>query len=145
KKEDTLANILGLYARTYSKIEGLNEKLIDESNRNCEDIENRDYFFEGSKEILVIDDDVLLLKLIEKSMKARGYNVKVCAEPFHAIEILKERKISLVVLDIILPNTDGFQITKMIREKDPLLPIIIISEKDDLETKIKLLKIGADD
>lgn len=145
KKEDTLANILGLYARTYSKIEGLNEKLIDESNRNCEDIENRDYFFEGSKEILVIDDDVLLLKLIEKSMKARGYNVIVCAEPFHAIEILKERKISLVVLDIILPNTDGFQITKMIREKDPLLPIIIISEKDDLETKIKLLKIGADD
>lgn len=144
KKENTVANILDLYARIYSKVEELNEKLKDE---NCGELKNSKHrrSFVRDEEILVIDDDILLLKLIGKSMKEQGYNVILCSDPFEAIDILKERKISLVILDMILPNIDGFQMTKIIRKSNPIPPIIIISERDDLKTKINALKVGADD
>lgn len=145
EKENTVSNILNLYARTYSKIENLNKTILDKNYKKQEDNEVNNSNKHEAKEILIIDDDVLLLKLIENSMEEEGYNTIVCSNPLQAIEILKERKVSLVVLDMILPSIDGFKVTKMIREIDPLLPIIIISEKDDLKTKINVLKLGADD
>lgn len=145
EKENTVSNILNLYARTYSKIENLNKMILDKNYKKQEDQEVNNLNKHEAKDILIIDDDVLLLKLIENSMEEEGYNATVCSNPLQTIEILKERKVSLVVLDMILPNIDGFEVTKMIREIDPLLPIIIISVKDDLKTKINVLKLGADD
>lgn len=145
EESNTIANIVDLYARTYSQIENINKTFSDKNYEKWEGSKNNALNKYEDKKILVIDDDVLLLELIRKNMEEEGYNVILCSDSFFAIKILKEREISLVVLDMILPNIDGFQITKIIREIDPLLPIIIISERDDIETKINVLKIGADD
>lgn len=102
-------------------------------------------FSKADNKILIIDDDVLLLKVIEDSMKSRGYSGIFCSEPLEALDCLREEEISLVILDMILPQIDGFKMTKLIRNIDPVLPIIIISGRDDLKTKINVLKIGADD
>lgn len=144
-KENTVSNILNLYGRLYAIAENMNEKLYDEEykkfKRKGMEYPNKI----DDEKILIIDDDVLLLKVIEKSMEERGYNAIPCSNPFEAIKYLNERNISLVVLDMILPDIDGLKMTKAIRKIDPFIPIIIISVKNDSETKINTLKIGADD
>ena len=144
-KENTVSNILNLYGRFYAAVENMNEKLYNGKYKKLKSNE-MDYPNKiDDEKILIIDDDVLLLKLIEKSMEERGYNAILCSNPFEAIKYLNEGDISLVILDMILPDIDGLKMTKAIRKVDPFIPIIIISVKNDLETKINTLKMGADD
>lgn len=84
-KENTVSNILNLYARTYSKIENLNKMILDKNYKKQEDQEVNNSNKHEAKDILIIDDDVLLLKLIENSMEEEGYNAIVCSNPLQAI------------------------------------------------------------
>lgn len=146
KKDRIVANILKLYAIAYSKIERLGLELLEDNIKDKGRPSSiKDYFVKHKKTILVIDDDILMLKAIEESMKKRRYDVITCSNSFEAIKIIKKKEISLVVLDMVLPGIDGFEMTKLIRKIQSTLPIIIISAKTDIKTKIDVLKIGADD
>lgn len=140
-KSNTVYNLLNLYGKVYFIVHDLDKKESKEIQVNGE----KRVFSKADNKILIIDDDVLLLRVIEDSMKSRGYSGIFCSEPLEALDCLREEEISLVILDMILPQIDGFKMTKLIRNIDPVLPIIIISGRDDLKTKINVLKIGADD
>lgn len=136
-KEKTVNNILNLYGKTYLQIEELKK---DGSIKRLEKNHKLD-----NPNVLVIDDDKLLLNIIEKNLGEKDYNIITCRDPLKGIEVLKEKKIELIILDMVLPGIDGFQMTKTIREMDPLIPIIIISKKEEIGTKVNALGLGADD
>lgn len=94
--------------------------------------------------ILIIDDSVEIIELIEIYLANEGYHVYKALSGIDGLKILEEQRIHLVVLDIMMPDMDGLEICKNIRQKMNL-PIIILSSKSQDIDKILGLGIGADD
>lgn len=94
--------------------------------------------------VLVIDDDVRILRMMQRTLELEGYRVSVAANGEAAINMLTEETPTLVLLDIMLPGTDGYTVCRRIREFSRV-PIIMVTAKGDEKEKIKGLNIGADD
>lgn len=94
--------------------------------------------------ILIIDDKVEIVELIEVYLTNEGYKVFRAYNGIDGIKIINEEIIHLVILDIIMPSLDGFQVCMKIR-KDYNIPIIMLSAKSQDIDKIQGLSIGADD
>lgn len=95
--------------------------------------------------ILIIDDDIIILHILQKIFAKRGYDVILCSNPFEVMEIIKKNKINLIVIDIMLPGMDGFELTKLIRKTESDIPIIALSARGITEYKIEALEAGVDD
>ena len=99
------------------------------------------------KKILIIEDDKFLRELIAQKLLKEGYDIAEAVDGEKGIKAVKEEKPDLILLDLILPGVDGFEVLTQIK-KDPVLaeiPVIILSnlgQKDDIE---RGLKIGAID
>ncbi len=94
--------------------------------------------------ILVVDDEKEIRELIEIYLKNEGYNVIVAEDGLQALELSKNNKIHLIILDIMLPSIDGIQVCKRIREYLDV-PIIMLSAKSEDNDKILGIITGADD
>lgn len=94
--------------------------------------------------ILVVDDEIEIADLIELYLKNEGYNVYKTYSSEKALKIIKQRKIDLAILDIMMPGIDGFTLCQTIRKKHNF-PIIMVTAKITDADKIKGLNIGADD
>lgn len=94
--------------------------------------------------ILVVEDDNDISKLLTLYLENDNYKVITTVNGFEALTLLEQTKIDLVVLDIVMPEMDGYELTKKIREKYTM-PIIILSGKNQDSDKILGLNIGADD
>src|SRR2546423_11025607 len=94
--------------------------------------------------ILVVDDDLQLLKIVAHSLEAEGYRVLTEREGQHALETIERDSPDLVLLDIMLPRMDGLQVCQRVREFSAV-PIIIITARGQSQDKIKGLDLGADD
>ncbi|GAB6098613.1 response regulator transcription factor [Halanaerocella petrolearia] len=94
--------------------------------------------------ILVVDDDQHICKLINIYLKKEDYQVVTATDGQEALEKYHETNPQLVVLDIMLPEVDGWQVCQEIR-KDSNIPILMLTAKGEKEDKLKGLEIGADD
>ena len=94
--------------------------------------------------ILVVDDEIEIADLIELYLKNEGYNVYKKYKKKKALKIIKQRNIDLAILDIMMPEIDGFTLCQTIRKKYNF-PIIMVTAKITDADKIKGLNIGADD
>ena len=94
--------------------------------------------------ILVVDDEIEIADLIELYLKNEGYNVYKTYSSEKALKIIEKRNIDLALLDIMMPNIDGFTLCQTIR-KNHNFPIIMVTAKITDADKIKGLNIGADD
>ncbi len=94
--------------------------------------------------ILVVDDDPHLRKLVRVHLEQNGYNVLEAADGADASSKLENHTIDLAIVDLMMPNKDGFQLSKEIREVYDI-PIIILTAKDSLVDKAKSYKAGTDD
>ncbi|MEG1410702.1 MAG: response regulator transcription factor [Terrisporobacter sp.] len=94
--------------------------------------------------ILVVEDDIDIVKLLKIYLENDGHKVYCSENGVKALEIVKNTKIDLVVMDIMMPEMDGYELTKRIREKYTI-PIIILSAKNEDSDKILGLNLGADD
>ncbi len=94
--------------------------------------------------VLIIDDEVEIVELMEVYLVNEGYKVFKAYNGNDGINIVDKEKIDLIVLDIMMPGIDGFQICMKIR-KDYNIPIIMISAKSQDMDKIQGLSVGADD
>lgn len=94
--------------------------------------------------ILVVDDEKEIRELIEIYLINEGYKVILAEEGIQAIEIAQKENIQLMILDIMLPNIDGIQICKRVREELDV-PIIMLSAKREDNDKILGIMTGADD
>lgn len=98
----------------------------------------------GSCRILVIDDDIEILQLLKILLSSEGYEVATASTAFGGLEIFKNSKFNLVLLDLGLPDLEGEHLCKIVR-KDSDIPIIIISAKENVTGKVLCFEYGADD
>lgn len=97
------------------------------------------------KKILLVDDDQGILTMLETLLKKEGYhNLVTCSSGQEAIEALNHFSPDILVLDIMLPDMDGFQICTQIR-KHSMVPILFLSAKSDESDKLISYAVGGDD
>lgn len=97
--------------------------------------------------ILVIDDDPLMQKVVEASLIKDGFKLLFASNGEAGIQMARQYMPDLILLDVVMPGMDGFEVTNKIRNDEYLLyiPIIIITALDDRDSKIQGLEAGADD
>ena len=94
--------------------------------------------------ILIIEDDVAIAELEKDYLELSGFEVKIEESGDSGLQAALEKEIDLVVLDLMLPGIDGFEICKKIREQKDIPVIMVSAKKDDID-KIRGLGLGADD
>ena len=94
--------------------------------------------------ILIVEDELELANIIKDYLVKELYEIEICTEGDKAIEIFDKFKPSLVILDLMLPGMNGYEICQNIRIKSTI-PILILSAKIDEFDKVKGLNLGADD
>lgn len=100
--------------------------------------------FAGSRVLLVEDEEALAMGL-EYNLTEEGYNVRMAADGKEAIDIFASVEFDLVILDIMLPYLDGFEVAKKMREKNPQIPILMLTARSGIKDRLRGLETGADD
>jgi two-component system KDP operon response regulator KdpE len=95
--------------------------------------------------ILVVDDEPAIRRFLRTSLTAQGYLVIEAEDGATALDSLKRNAVDVVVLDLGLPDIDGFDIIRRLRGGGSAVPIIILSSRTDESGKVQALDLGADD
>ena len=97
--------------------------------------------------IILIEDEIKLARLLSHGLIQKGYAVDVVSDGVKALNriLLNHVDYDLIILDLTLPGMDGTSITKTVREKNITTPILILTARDEIKSKIDLLLSGADD
>lgn len=95
--------------------------------------------------ILLVEDEESLARGLQFNLEAEGYKVTLARDGQQAINFFDQQKFDLVILDVMLPYHDGFEIAQYIREKSQQLPILFLTARRSPDDRIKGLKLGADD
>ncbi len=94
--------------------------------------------------ILIIDDDKELTELLDEFLSEHKYKTQIYHNPVQAVKALEKQVPDLVLLDIMMPEMDGFQVLRKIRETLDL-PVIMLTAKGEVSDKVVGLELGADD
>ncbi len=94
--------------------------------------------------ILLVDDDTQLVRLVRANLESVGYKVFAATDARSALEVLNIEMLDLIILDIMLPGLDGFELCQRIREFT-FTPIIMLTAKVEDTDKVRGFKLGADD
>ncbi len=95
--------------------------------------------------ILVVDDDKNIRRLLKAVLEADNYNVSTASDGEEALDVIDREHIDLVVLDVMMPNMDGYEFTETIRETNDNLPILMVSAKQQPADKKAGFLAGTDD
>lgn len=93
--------------------------------------------------ILIVEDDENIAKMIEATLSMVGYRCAVCADGAGAVEKILEGSFDLILLDVMLPGMDGFEILEKIKNKGT--PVIFLTARNDVTDKVRGLRQGAED
>ena len=94
--------------------------------------------------ILVVDDDPNICRLEQLYLEKEGYEVRMAADGNSAIEAFRKLPPDLVLLDVMLPGADGYEVLKAIRKSGDI-PVIMVTAKGETFDKVLCLELGADD
>ena len=100
---------------------------------------------ENAQRILVVDDESSISDLISTSLRFVGFDVRTAANGAQALQIAEEFKPHAMVLDVMLPDLDGFEVCKQIRNEGVQTGVLFLTAKDGMEDKVKGLTLGGDD
>ena len=95
--------------------------------------------------ILVVEDDKNTRRLMQAILTANGYHIHLASNGIEALEIMDSHHIDLMILDIMMPEMDGYELTKVLRSSNYNLPILMVSAKILPEDKRKGFIVGTDD
>jgi len=97
------------------------------------------------KNVLIIEDDLVMLRGLEDNFTARGYCVKIASDGEQGLNAALTQSPDLIILDIMLPKINGYEVCSLIREKDLDMPVIMLTAKDAESDIVLGLNVGADD
>ena len=95
--------------------------------------------------LLVVEDEKKLNDLVTKKLEKEYYGVDSCFDGEEAVRYAKGTEYDAIILDIMLPKLDGFEVIKRIRTKKNKVPILLLTARDNIDDKVKGLDYGADD
>jgi two-component system OmpR family response regulator len=98
----------------------------------------------ASADILIAEDDRSLLEVLKYNISKEGYNVLTATDGAQALELARSEKPQLIILDVMLPRMDGFEVCRVLRQESAT-PILMLTAKSDEVDKVVGLEIGADD
>ena len=98
-----------------------------------------------SVEIMIVDDEGAIAELVEVYLKSEGYRVHKCFTVAQALACVQAHPVNLAILDVMLPDGDGFTLCQKLRESGHLFPILMLTAKVEDMDKIMGLTLGADD
>jgi len=94
--------------------------------------------------IIVVEDEIALQETLAYNLKKQGYEVFATADGSEALDLAREIEPDLIVLDIMLPGIDGFEVCRILR-KEMIMPVIMLTARDDEIDRVVGLEVGADD
>ena len=95
--------------------------------------------------LLVVEDEPNIRELLATSLRFAGFEVHTAAQGSTALQLAAEVEPDLLVLDVMLPDMDGFTITRRLRERDQHMPVLFLTARDSVDDKVKGLTVGGDD
>jgi DNA-binding response OmpR family regulator len=95
--------------------------------------------------VLAVDDEPNILKMISVNLSLEGYKIITASDGLSALTLFEEYTPDLIILDIMMPGIDGFEVIDRIRKLGSNVPIIILSGRDDINSLRDALEKGADD
>ena len=101
----------------------------------------------GPSRILVIDDDPFSARLVDSVLHAAGFASSYCCEPEKAFEAILHENPDLIILDVVMPQMDGFRLCQRIRAHPglQLTPVVFVTRKGDVEQRVRGLQVGGND
>jgi DNA-binding response OmpR family regulator len=97
-----------------------------------------------AEKILVVEDEIALQETLAYNLKRQGYEVRTCANGALALDEARAFKPDLVLLDVMLPGMDGFEICRILRQENST-PVLMLTARDDEIDRVVGLEVGADD
>lgn len=94
-------------------------------------------------QILIVEDDCNIVKMLEAALSIVGYQSSVCTDGCEAVEAIRSGNFDLVLLDVMLPGMDGFQVIGQINAAE--VPVIFLTARQEVSDKVRGLKLGAED
>lgn len=95
--------------------------------------------------IVVIDDDEKITSLLRRSLAFEGYEVTTAPDGAEGLKLLGQRQADLIVLDVMMPKLDGWEVCRRLREAGIAAPVLLLTAKDEVQDRVKGLDLGADD
>jgi two-component system, OmpR family, KDP operon response regulator KdpE len=95
--------------------------------------------------MLIVDDEPAIRRFLRTSLAAQGYHVLEAEDGGTALDAIRSNPVDVLVLDLGLPDIDGFAVIRRVREQGSALPIIVLSSRTDEAGKVEALDLGADD
>jgi two-component system OmpR family response regulator len=100
---------------------------------------------DGQGKVLVVDDEPFLREAVAASLRFLGYEVSAADSGTDALRLARDGRFDLVVLDVMLPDTDGFEVVRRLRRDGCQVPVIFLTARDTQADKVAGLTIGGDD
>jgi two-component system, OmpR family, response regulator MprA len=95
--------------------------------------------------ILVVDDEPAVRRAVRRALTLEGYDVRVAREGFEALNVLADEQIDAVVLDVLMPGVDGFEVCRRIRAEGNSTPVLMLTVRNLVSDRVAGLDAGADD
>jgi len=99
----------------------------------------------GAMRILVVDDEPAIRRFLRAGLSARGYIITELEMGLPALDVVRRKGTDLIVLDLGLPDIDGLDVIRRVRESGSAVPIVVLSSRDNEQGKVEALDLGADD
>lgn len=97
------------------------------------------------EKILVIDDDIKITSMLRRSLAFEGYEVSTASDGQEGLKRILEKNPDLIILDLMMPKVDGWEVCRRIRASGLSTPILMLTAKDEVSDRVKGLDLGADD
>ncbi|MDT4892319.1 MAG: two-component system, OmpR family, response regulator [Pseudonocardiales bacterium] len=95
--------------------------------------------------VLVVDDEQRICRFVARSLQAHGYHVDSAATASDALRQLSANDYALIILDLLLPDLNGYEVLRRVVEADPKMRVLVLSAVGDVESRVRCLRLGAVD